>query len=248
MYPKHIRTIIVEDEPAARKALSSYLEKYCPQITVIATAENGIEGIEKIKALQPQLVFLDVEMPFANAFDVLDACKDIAFHTIFVTAFTAYAIKALNMSAAYYLLKPLAIEELIIAVNKVATAIGQEQYFNHNQFVVHNLQQGNEQQLVLPTLEGFDVIAIKDVVRLRGNGNFTNVHTTVPQEFMVCRFLKHFEGLLPTHFLRIHKSHIVNTHFIKSYHKGAGGYITLIDGTELEVSASYKESLLKHYK
>ncbi len=248
MYQHKIRTVIVEDEPAARKALISYLQKYCPQVEVTGVAENGNEGIALIKEQQPQLVFLDVEMPFANAFDVLDACKDQSFHTIFVTAFTEYAIKALNMSAAYYLLKPVDIEELILAVHKVTEAIQQQQYFNHNQFVVHNLHHQAEQQLVLPTIEGFDVIPVRDVVRLRGNGNFTNVHTTAGREFMVCRFLKHFEGLLPPHFLRIHKSHIVNKNFIKSYHKGAGGSVMLTDGTELEVSNSYKEQLLLHFK
>lgn len=248
MQLQKIKTIIVEDESAARKALLSYVEKYCPQLEIIGEAANGKEGIEIIRALQPQLVFLDVEMPFANAFDVLDACKDLNFQTIFVTAFTEYAIQALNMSAAYYLLKPVAIEDLILAVNKVSVAIQAEQQFNHNRFVVHNLQHQAEQQLVLPTMEGFDVIPLKEVVRLRGNGNFTNVYTAEGKEFMVCRFLKHFETVLPGHFLRIHRSHIVNTHFIKSYHKGAGGYLTLTDGMELEVSGSYKDSLLQHFK
>lgn len=243
-----IRTIIVEDELAARKALSSYIQKYCPQLEIVGMAENGKDGIELIKTANPQLVFLDVEMPFANAFDVLEACGEVNFQTIFVTAFTEYAIKALNMSAAYYLLKPIDIEELILAVTKVAESIQKEQYFNHNQMVVHNLQHQSEQQLVMPTLDGFDVIPVKDVVRLKGNGNFTNIYTTNQKEFMVCRFLKHFESILPSNFLRIHKSHIVNTHFIKSYKRGAGGYLTLLDGSELEVSTSYKDILMMHFR
>lgn len=249
MWTNKIRTIIVEDEVAAQKALTSYLQKYCPAVEVIAIGNNGKEGIELIKQHQPQLVFLDVEMPFANAFDVLDACQDIPFQTIFLTAFSEYAIKALNMSASYYLLKPLNIEELITAVHKVQENIQKNHYFDHNQFVIHNMHhQTAQQQLVLPTLEGFDVIAIKDVVRLKGNGNFTNVYTDNKKEFMVCRFLKHFETLLPAHFVRIHKSHIINTLFIKSYHKGAGGYVVLKDDSEIEVSNSYKELLINHFK
>jgi len=100
----------------------------------------------------------------------------------------------------------------------------------------------------LPTLEGFDVVTVKEVVRLKGNGNFTNVYTTDGKDFMVCRFLKHFEDILPKQFVRIHKSHIVNTQFIKSYHKGSGGFVTLLNDNEVEVSASYKDSLLKHFK
>lgn len=249
MLQQKIKTVIVEDETAAQKALQSYLQKYCPQVEVVGTAFNGTDGIELIHRIQPQLVFLDVEMPFANAFDVLDACRNLQFQTIFVTAFTQYAIQALNISAAYYLLKPLNIEELIVAVNKVAENIQKETYFNHNQMVMHNLHHTtDQQQLVLPTLEGFDVVVVKDVMRLKGNGNFTNVYTTNGKEFMVCRFLKHFEGLLPTQFIRVHKSHIVNKQFIKSYHKGSGGFLTLTDDTEVEVSASYKDALLKHFK
>lgn len=249
MWLQKIKTVIIEDETAAQKALQTYLQKYCPQVEIIGTAFNGTNGIDLIKNTNPQLVFLDVEMPFANAFDVLDACKHLNFQTIFVTAFTQYAIQALNISAAYYLLKPLNIEELIVAVNKVSENIQKETYFNHNQMVMHNLHQSaDQQQLVLPTLEGFDVVTVKEVIRLKGNGNFTNVYTTNGKDFMVCRFLKHFEDILPKQFIRIHKSHIVNTQFIKSYHKGSGGFVTLLNDTEVEVSASYKDTLLKHFK
>lgn len=244
-----IKTVIVEDELAAQQVLVNYLNKYCPIIEVIGIANNGLEGIQLIQDLDPQLVFLDVEMPFANAFDVLEACNDKQFHTIFVTAYSNYAIQALNMSAAYYLLKPLNIEELIAAVHKVQEHINAPKYFNANEVVIHNLHHQQElQQLVLPTVEGFDVVAVKDVVRLKGNGNFTNVYTQDGKNFMVCRFLKHFESLLPAHFLRVHKSHIVNKLFIQSYHKGCGGYITLYNKVEVEVSATYKDYLLQHFK
>ena len=105
-----IKSIIVEDESTARDVLLSYLGKYCPQISVIGTAQNIKEAVPLIAHEQPQLVFLDVEMPFGNAFDVLEACKGYSFKTIFVTAYSEYSLKALNMSAAYYLLKPLSIE------------------------------------------------------------------------------------------------------------------------------------------
>ena len=114
-----IKSVIVEDESAAREALKNYLSKYCPQIEIIGEAHNCKEAISILHELQPQLVFLDVEMPFGNAFDVLEGCKELYFETIFVTAFSEYSLKALNQSAAYYLLKPISIEELILAVNKV---------------------------------------------------------------------------------------------------------------------------------
>ena len=107
MMVEKIRSVIVEDESAAREVLKSYLSKYCPQVEVVGEAHHFKEAIPVLHELQPQLVFLDVEMPFGNAFDVLEACKDLQFETIFVTAFSEYSLRALNQSAAYYLLKPI---------------------------------------------------------------------------------------------------------------------------------------------
>ena len=105
-----IRSIIVDDEQIARNVLRNYLTKYCPQVEILGEAENIKEAVPLIEKFRPQLVFLDVEMPFGNAFDVLEGCKDLHFETIFVTAFSEYSLKALNQSAAYYLLKPISIE------------------------------------------------------------------------------------------------------------------------------------------
>jgi two-component system LytT family response regulator len=203
-----------------------------------------------IQELCPQLVFLDVEMPFGNAFDVLEACKDIYFETIFVTAFSEYALRALNQSAAYYLLKPISIEELVLAVNKVHEYIESKAFFDKNKIIIENFkeQKPQKQQLILPTLEGFEVVRIENIVRLKGNGNFTDVHLADGSKKMVCRFLKHFTDLLPAPFLRVHKTHIINLDFVKTYHKGSGGYVTLTDGAEVEISAGYKDQFLGHFK
>jgi two-component system, LytTR family, response regulator len=245
-----IRTIIVEDESAARDVLRNYLAKYCPQVQLIGEAQNIKEAVPMIYELRPQLVFLDVEMPFGNAFDVLEACKDLYFETIFVTAFSEYALRALNQSAAYYLLKPISIEELVLAVNKVHEYIESKAFFDKNKIIVENFkeQKPQKQQLILPTLEGFEVVRIENIVRLKGNGNFTDVHLADGSKKMVCRFLKHFTDLLPAPFLRVHKTHIINLDFVKTYHKGSGGYVTLTDGAEVEISAGYKDQFLGHFK
>ena len=132
-----IKSVIVEDELAAREVLKNYLSKYCPQIEIVGEAQNIKEAVPLLHEIQPQLVFLDVEMPFGNAFDVLEACKDLQFETIFVTAFSEYSLKALNQSAAYYLLKPISIEELIVAVNKVQHQIMNHEIFNRNKIIDH---------------------------------------------------------------------------------------------------------------
>lgn len=243
-----IKSVIVEDESAAREVLRNYLQKYCPQVEVVGEAQNIKEAVPLLHDLKPQLVFLDVEMPFGNAFDVLEACKDLQFETIFVTAFSEYSLKALNQSAAYYLLKPISIEELILAVNKVQQQISTQEIFNRNKIIVENFRETKpeKQQVILPTMEGFEVVKMEDIVRLRGNGNFTDLHLSNGQKKMACRFLKHFDEILPLPFLRVHKSHIVNLNFVKKYNKG--GYLTLDDDSEIEVSPTYKESFLKNFK
>ena len=245
---KKIRSVIVEYELAAREVLKNYLSKYCPQVEVIGEAQNIKEAVPMLHELQPELVFLDVEMPFGNAFDVLEACKELQFETIFVTAFSEYSLKALNQSAAYYLLKPISIEELIIAVNKVHEHLLNHEIFNRNKIIVENFRETKpeKQQVILPTLEGFEVVKMEEIVRLRGNGNFTDIYLSNGNKKMVCRFLKHFAEILPHPFVRVHKSHIINSNCVKSYNKG--GTLTLNDGSEIEVSPTYKDDFLKGFK
>ncbi len=245
-----IRSVIVEDEAAAREALKNYLSKYCPQIEVIGEAHDCKGAIPLLHERHPQLVFLDVEMPFGNAFDVLEGCKDLYFETIFVTAFSEYSLRALNQSAAYYLLKPVSIEELILAVNKVQQHILKQELFNRNQILIENFREPKpeKQQVILPTLEGFEVVKMEEIIRLQGNGNFTDIYLRNKGKKMVCRFLKHFGEILPYPFIRVHKSHIINFNYVKSYYKNSGGYVVMEDNTEIEVSSTYKEELLKLFK
>ena len=217
-----MRSIIVDDELIARNVLENYINKYCPSVELIGQAQHIKEAVPMIQSLQPQLVFLDVEMPFGNAFDVLEACGDQSFETIFITAFSEYSMKALNRSAAYYILKPIDISELITAVNKVQENILKKEELNRNRILLQNLKlKPDQQQIVLPTLQGFDVIKTSDITKLQAKGNFTEVHLTNGTHKLICKFLKHFDDLLESPFIRIHRSYIINLHFIKSYSKGA---------------------------
>jgi len=243
-----IRAVIVEDEAAARQVLRTYITKYCPQVEIVGEAQDSREAIPLLHELEPQLVFLDVEMPFGNAFDVLEACSDLSFETIFVTAYSEYSLKALNRSAAYYLLKPISIEELIVAVNKVHQQVMNKELFNRNKVIVENFREpkADKQQVILPTMEGFEIVKMDEIVRLKGNGNFTDLYLTNGTKKMACRFLKHFSEMLPLPFIRVHKSHIVNLQFVKLYNKG--GYIVLEDGSEIEISSTYKEDFLRNFR
>lgn len=239
-----IRTVIVDDEAIARDVLRNYLSKYCPQVEILGEAENIKEAVPLIAEKQPQLVLLDVEMPFGNAFDVLEATKDYSYETVFITAFSQYSLQALNKSASYYILKPIDIQELILAINKVAENIEKNQELNRNKILLENLKlKPEKQQLILPTLQGFDVVKAEDIVRLQADGNFTQIYLADNSKKMVCRFLKHFDNLLENPFVRVHRSHIVNTNFVKSYHKS--GTVTLSDNTEIEVSGNFKDNFLR---
>ncbi|MDR2205058.1 MAG: LytTR family DNA-binding domain-containing protein [Flavobacteriaceae bacterium] len=241
-----ITSIIVDDEQIARNVLRNYLVKYCPQIEISGEAENIREAVPLIENLRPQLVFLDVEMPFGNAFDVLEATKEIPYETIFITAFSEYSLKALNKSASYYILKPIDIQELILAVNKAVENIAQKEELNRNRILLENLKQKPEkQQIILPTLQGFDVARTDEIVRLQADGNFTQIFLKDGSKKMVCRFLKYFDELLDFPLIRVHRSHIVNFNFVKSYRKN--GEITLQDGAEIEVSETYKDAFLKRF-
>lgn len=243
---KKIKSVIVEDEKTAREVLLNYLQKYCPQVEVTAQAKNTREAIKLIHELKPALVFLDVELPYGNAFDVLEACSTLQFETIFVTAYSEYALQALNQSAAYYLLKPISIEELIEAVNKVETALEKAELFNRNDIIVKNFkeQEPQKRQVILPTMNGFDVVKMDEIARLKGNGNFTDIFLNDGTKKMICRFLKHFDDILPYPFMRVHRSHIINMDYIKSYQKGAKPFVVMYDDSEVEVSDTYKESFL----
>lgn len=241
-----IKTIIVDDEQIAREVLLNYLTKYCPVVEVAGQARHIKEAVPLIREHQPQLVFLDVEMPFGNAFDILEACSDQQFETIFITAYSEYSMKALNRSAAYYILKPIDITELVTAVNKVQENILRAAELNRNRVLLENLKRKpDQQQIVLPTMQGFDVIKTSDITMLQAKGNFTEVRLANGTNKLICKFLKHFDDLLEHPFMRVHRSFIVNLQYIRSYSKGAGGYLTLQDGSEIEVSATYKEHLLK---
>ena len=162
-------------------------------------------------------------MPFGNAFDVLEACGDQRFETIFITAYAEYSLKALNRSAAYYILKPIDITELVTAVNKVQVAILKTEEFDRTKILLQNLKlKPEQQQIILPTLHGFDVIKTSSITKLQAKGNFTEVHFTDGSFKLICKFLKHFDELLDAPFIRIHRSFIVNLELYKILLKKCG--------------------------
>ena len=235
---------------ASQIALKNFLAKYCNGINIVGTAKNIKEGYSLITQKQPQIVFLDVEMPYGNAFDLLEKFEDISFETIFITAFSQYAVDALNLSACSYLLKPIGIDALVEAVDKAKARIEERAELRFTNILIENLKIENKQskKIVLPKLDGFEVVVIKDIVRCKANDNLTELYLIDGSKRTVCRTLKHYEKVLTDFdFLRIHKSHMVNVNQIKEYKKGKGGQVTLNDGSVVNVSPSRKDQLIKTF-
>lgn len=244
---KTVTALIVDDEQDSRETLRRYLTKYCPQLTLAGECANIQEAKSAIDKLSPQLVFLDVEMPRGNAFDLLEQWETIPFETIFVTAFSKYAIQAFNLSAAQYLLKPLEIEALENAVAEALLRIEKNLMVNTAQILIQNIMSGNDQsqKLVLPLLEGFDIVRASDILYCEAADNFTCFYFKNGKKSMICRPLKFYETVLdPLGFCRTHRSYLVNLDAIVRYNKGKGGSVVLENGKEIMVANSKKETVL----
>ena len=243
---KNLRVLIADDEKSSRDLIENYVTRYCKDLEIIAKAEDARQAVSLIREHQPDLVFLDVEMPFGNAFDVLEQTKDIDYHIIFITAYSDYAIKALNYSAAYYILKPISIEELVSAVDKVKELNAEDNFSELKKVLQQNLGTEGIQRIVLPNQNGFEIVNANDIIRISGSGNYSDLYLSNGNKKTVSKILKYFDNLEENaNFIRIHKSHIINTDFISAYKKGRGGSLIMSDGEEVEVAASKKSDLMK---
>jgi two-component system, LytTR family, response regulator len=244
-----MKAVIIDDEKDSRQILSNYLGKYCPEVKVCGFGESVATGLEAIKKHQPDIVFLDIEMPYGNGFDLLDKAGDFTFETIFVTAFDNYAIQALNQSAAYYLLKPIDIDELVKAVAKIKHERDDKNPIRHSQVLITNLRNETQQKIMLPTMEGFEIAFISSILYCEAVDNFTRFHFESGNPLLICRTLKYFEDVLKDHrFLRIHRSFVINPSHVVRYSKGKGGFITMKNKHELEVSPNKKKELMELFE
>ncbi len=240
-----LNTIIIEDEANSREILKNYLDKYCSNAVLLGEAENIQEGLSLIDKKSPDLVFLDVEMPYGNAFDLLDKVPDRTFETVFVTAYDQYAMDALNNHAAYYLMKPINIDELVKAVGYV-TEILQKENALEDRVLTPKLN-SVEGKITLPQQDGFQVLDVNDILYCKADDNYTEIHLE-NKKILVSKTLKYFEEALSKFaFARIHKSYLVNVNEVVKYRKGKGGSVVISNGKELLVSASKKKDFLSYF-
>ena len=244
-----IKAIIVDDELGARESLSKMIEKNCKQLEVIAKADSAQAAFETITSKQPDLVFLDIEMPNGNAFDLLEKFKEINFNIIFTTAYDHYAIKAIKFSAVDYILKPIDPEELVEAVKRFEKKHQGQPNTLDKQFktLLSNVRPENKLKKVgIPDGDGLIFINLSDIVRCESDGNYTFFILTNGKKIIASRTLGEYEQMFTEdNFFRIHRSHLINLQHVKKYIKGEGGYVIMSDDSQVEVSRRNKNEFLE---
>lgn len=244
-----LKAILIDDEKHCRETLSIQLERYCPEIELLAQCPSAAEGLQAIAQYNPEVVFLDVEMPQMNGFEMLQQLSPPAFEVIFTTGYDAYAIKAIRCSALNYLLKPIDKEELKKAVAKVSQK-NEHTLAEQLDVLLQKLgsKTGSLQKIALPTGEGFELVPLEQILHCESDSNYTNIMLSSGKKLLVSRTLKEIEELLEGHaFLRVHHSHLVNLNEITRYIRGEGGYVVMSNNKSIAVSRSRKDALLKFF-
>lgn len=247
-----IKAIIVDDEKGSLESLAFEIKEYCPEVEIVALCQDPQEGVKKIRLLKPDLVFLDIEMPGMNGFELLQQFSEIPFNVIFVTAYDQFAIRAFDFNAVDYVLKPVRKPKLISAVQKVVDRHQSKFDTTGLDALIQNIRvqsHGGLENIALPTHDGFTMVHINDITYLNAESNYTWVHLVQQKKYLVTKTLKDLEDMLhfPQYF-RSHKSHLVNLNHVDRYVRGQGGYLVMKDHTQIPVARAQKMELLRILK
>ena len=242
-----IRTLIIDDEKNNRQLIADLLQKHFPHVSVIGEADGVKSGLKSIRELAPELVLLDIRMEDGDAFDLLNQIGNINFKVIFITAYEEYALKAIKFSALDYLLKPVILDELKSAIGKAEKQILKDLNIQLSE-LSNSLQPNRSKRIVLRTTEKLQLIPVKEIIRCVAERNYCMFFLENGKKIIASCPMKDFEDMLSEQgFFRVHKSHLVNLSFVDSYVKADGGYIVLLDGTELPVAMRKKNQYTSIY-
>lgn len=245
------KAIIIDDEERARRVLSSMLKEYCADsIEVVSSCANVPQGVLEINRKNPDVVFLDIEMPDYSGFELLDFFKDVDFEIIFVTAYNKYALRAFEVSAVDYILKPVRIDKLETAVEKLQTKL-QLRMFDRLELLKTNLQSDKIKKIVVPVSDGLILVKVDKISHIDADGSYVKLHLNDGTNMLVSKKLKYFEELLcnQNNFYRIHRSHLINIEFIKKYNRHES-LVVLENNHKIKVARDNKvefEELIKKY-
>lgn len=244
-----LSAIIIDDEPNAVNLLALRLSQHCPQIEVVATSTDSIEGVAAIKKYRPAIVFLDIEMPQMNGFQVLEAVGEVAFSLVFVTAYDRFALKAFKYSALDYLLKPIDTQELITTIQKI-----EKQQQTKPQQIQYLQQQWNgtakalPERIALPYQNGVAFVAVQDILYCEADDRYTRFYLADGQHYLVTKVLRDIQELLEERdFLRVHRQYLINLNRIKKFVKGEGSYIVMDNEQSIPVSRGQKDRLMERF-
>lgn len=238
-----IRTLIIDDENKNRHRLQRMIGNDFPNIDVVGEADSVKSGVQQVEKLKPELVLLDIKMADGDAFDLLDRIDKVFFKIIFITAYEEYALKAIKFSALDYLLKPVTVEDLQVAIAKAEHQIMNDLKVQLSTLQL-NLNSQKNKTIVLKTMNKIYLVEIMEIMRCESDGNYTRIFTREGKKYMVSNPMKEYEDILVDHgFFRIHKSHMINLSFIDSFDKE--GYIRLKDNTSLPVARRKKNELIE---
>ena len=243
-----IKAVLIDDEANNNMILANMLREFCPDVVVAGVAETVAKGEALIRKSKPDLVFLDIEMPYGNGFDLLDRLRPINFEVVFVTAFNEYAIRAFRYSALDYLLKPVEFEKLQEAVAKAERNLQLKNFGQRLDCYMQTLEKIDPslQKIALPAKKRVVLVPLSDIIRCEANRGYTLFIIKNMEKIISSKNIKEYEELLPANlFLRIHHSHLVNYLFIRGYHYGRGGKVEMEDGALVEVSPRQKNKLLE---
>lgn len=225
------RAVIIDDEEDSRSNTKNMLLNYCPEIEVVGEAASGPEGKLKIQELKPHVVFLDINMPGMNGFQMLEGIYNRDFCVIFLTAYSEHGITAVKAGATDYLLKPLMLSELQGAIRKVV------QHYETTKSATHGTKTEDKNLVLINHSKGFTLVDFKDIIWLEASDNYTNLYLNGAKKIVASKTLKEFEVILPdSEFFRIHRSALINVNYVKEYSNNEGGEVILSDGTHVQVS------------
>jgi len=245
-----IEAILIDDEVHCLKTLGMLLKEYCSNVQVLEQCNDAATGLKAIELHKPDLVFLDIEMPQMNGFEMLQRLPQINFAIIFTTGYDQYAIKAFHFSALDYLLKPIEAKELIDAVKKVEELhyLPMPEQFEMLLKKMGGVKSGFN-KIAVPTAEGFELIPASEVVYFEADSNYTHIFLKDKHKIIACRTLKKIEEQIEDYncFVRVHNSYMVNLNEVVRYIRGEGGYLVMSDNSSINVSRNRKDALLKFF-